>query len=156
MKLKVDYNNMMKSSIGDKGIDESFFAANEKAIAAAREKVNAARGKGWQEWCETPYISKAELDDILAYGEKVRAKADSYVVLGIGGSALGAIAVNTALLHLHHNELPAAKRKAPKIYVEDNVDPERMNALLDVIDIKTAYFNVITKSGETSEKRATS
>lgn len=151
MKLKVDYNNMMKSSIGDKGIDEGFFAANASAIDAAREKVNSSRGKGWQEWCESPYISKAELDDILSYGEKVRTKAESYVVLGIGGSALGAIAVNTALLHLHHNELPAGMRKAPKIYVEDNVDPERMNALFDVIDMKTAYFNVITKSGETSE-----
>ena len=151
MKLKIDYNNMMKDSIGEKGIAGDFFAKNADKIAAAREKVNAARGKGWQEWAKTPYIDKAELDDIIAYGDSVRAVADSYVVLGIGGSALGAIAVNTALLHLHHNELAKDKRKAPKIYVEDNVDPERMAALFDVIDLKTAYFNVITKSGETSE-----
>ncbi len=129
MKLKVDYNNMMKSSIGSKGIDDGFFADSAKAIDDAREKVNSSRGKGWQEWCESPYISKSELDDILSYGEQVRSKADSYVVLGIGGSALGAIAVNNALLHLRHNELPSDKRKAPKIYVEDNVDPERMNAV---------------------------
>ena len=151
MKLKVDYNNMMQDSIGDKGIASDFFAKNEKAISAARESVSAARGKGWQEWALTPYIEKSELDDIISYGDGIRAVADSYVVLGIGGSALGAIAVNAALLHLRHNELSKEKRKAPKIYVEDNIDPERMASLFDVIDVKTAYFNVITKSGETSE-----
>ena len=61
------------------------------------------------------------------------------------------MALFQALCHLHHNELPKSKRKAPKFYVEDNVDPERMAALLDIIDVKKTMFNVITKSGSTSE-----
>lgn len=151
MKLKVDYNNMMQASIGERGIKDEAFANNSALIEKARKSVLDNRGKGWQQWCDSPYIPEAQLKEIIAYGEKVRKTAESYVVLGIGGSALGAIAVCGALLHLHHNELPREKRKAPKLYVEDNVDPERMNALLDVIDVKTTYFNVITKSGETSE-----
>ena len=67
------------------------------------------------------------------------------------GHTIGPIAVFQALCHLRHNELPKSIRKAPKLYVEDNVDPERMNALLDVIDINKTAFNVITKSGATSE-----
>jgi len=76
------------------------------------------------------------------------------VVFGIGGSALGPLAVATALLHLRHNELPAAKRGVPKFYVEDNVDPERMASLLDIIDVSDTVFNIVTKSGETSETLA--
>ena len=72
-------------------------------------------------------------------------------MLGIGGSALGPIAVHQALKHLHYNEGTKAQRGHPRFYVEDNIDPERMQALLDVIDLKTTCFNIITKSGATAE-----
>ena len=75
--------------------------------------------------------------------------------MGIGGSALGPIAVHQALNHPFYNELPKEKRGGcPKFYVMDNVDPERMKALFDVIDIEKTLFNVITKSGSTSETMA--
>ncbi|MCH5162565.1 MAG: glucose-6-phosphate isomerase [Clostridiales bacterium] len=151
MKLKFDYNNMMDSAIGAHGIKKSDIDKAGKAHEAAYADVINNSGKGWQEWTETPLLDKKTIDELNTFGSKIREKASSFVVLGIGGSALGPICVFNALLHLHHNELPEKMRKAPKIYVEDNVDPERMSALLDVIDIKTTYFNVITKSGETSE-----
>ncbi len=151
MNLRLDYNNVMKDAIGDKGICSCEFEKNAALIAKAHETVMSNRGKGWQEWCDLPFVDEAYLDEIIAYGAEVREKADSFVLFGIGGSALGPLAVANALLHLRHNELPVNVRKAPKFYVEDNVDPERMKALLDVIDLKTAYFNVVTKSGETSE-----
>ncbi len=151
MKLKFDYNNMMDSAIGEHGIKKTEIDGAMKAHKAAFSEVIDNSGKGWQEWADTPLISAEEITKLNAFGKKIREKASSFVVLGIGGSALGPICVFNALLHLHHNELPEKIRKAPKIYVEDNVDPERMAALFDVIDIKTTYFNVITKSGETSE-----
>ncbi len=151
MKLKFDYNNMMESSIGTHGIKASEIDNALSAHEAAFKEVIDNSGKGWQEWTDSPLISDKEVAELNAFGKSVRDKASAFVVLGIGGSALGPICVFNALLHLHHNELPDKMRKAPKIYVEDNVDPERMAALLDIIDIKTSYFNVITKSGETSE-----
>ena len=102
-------------------------------------------------WTELPYNQNEIVEDIIATAKDVKKKFDNFVVLGIGGSALGPIAVFQALCHLRHNELPKKVRKAPKLYVEDNVDPERMKALLDVIDIEKTCFNVITKSGATSE-----
>lgn len=151
MKLKFDYNNMMDSSIGSHGIKPSEIDKAQKAHAAAFKEVIDNSGKGWQEWTETPMIDKSVIDELNAFGKQIREKASAFVVLGIGGSALGPICVCNALLHLHHNELPEKVRKSPKLYVEDNIDPERMAALFDVIDISTTYFNVITKSGETSE-----
>ena len=102
-------------------------------------------------WTELAYNQKEVVEDIIATAKVVKKKFDYFVVLGIGGSALGPMAMFQALCHLHHNDLPKSKRKAPKFYVEDNVDPERMKALLDVIDVKKTMFNVITKSGSTSE-----
>lgn len=154
MKLKFDYNNMMQGAIGDKGFDEAIFAQDEAKISAAFEKVKANRGKGWQEWADLPYADEKEINDLVTYCDAVKEKADSFVVLGIGGSALGPLSVAFSLLHLHHNELSRDERKAPKYYIEDNVDPERMTALLETVDLKTTYFNVITKSGETSETLA--
>ena len=59
-----------------------------------------------------------------------------------------------ALCHLHYNDLPKNKRKGPKFYVEDNVDPVRMRDLLDVIEPEKTCFKVISKSGATSETMA--
>ena len=154
MNLRLDYNNMMTEAIGSEGLEEGVFEKNSALIGKAYKNVMDNRGKGWQEWCDLPFVKDDYLDEMISYCNGIREKAESFVVFGIGGSALGPIAVLQALMHLHHNELPAAKRKAPKFYVEDNVDPERMAALLDVIDIKTTYFNVITKSGATSETMA--
>lgn len=151
MNLKFDYNNMMTDAIGDKGVCACVFEKEADSIAKAYKAVMDNRGKGWQEWCDLPFVKDDYLDEMISYCGEIGKKADSFVLFGIGGSALGPLSVASALLHLHHNELPKEKRKAPKLYVEDNVDPERMKALLDVIDLKTAYFNVVTKSGETSE-----
>ena len=151
MKLRFDYNNMMTSYVGEHGVNPACIDADKEVIASAFKTVMDNRGKGWQEWCDLPYATEEYLDEMISYCGDIGKKAESFVVFGIGGSALGPLAVATSLIHLHHNELPASKRKGPKLYVEDNVDPERMSALLDVLDLKTAYFNVITKSGETSE-----
>ena len=152
MELKLDYNNMMQEFVGaDQGFSEIVFKDNKQLVLNAYKNVQANRGTGMMGWTELPYNQNEIVEDIIATAKDVKKKFDNFVVLGIGGSALGPIAVFQALCHLRHNELPKKVRKAPKLYVEDNVDPERMKALLDVIDIEKTCFNVITKSGATSE-----
>lgn len=151
MRLKLDYNNMMKPFVGNEGFDVKELECNKDLCKLAYDRVAEGRGKNMMGWTELPYNQDEVVEDILATAKEVRKKCDNFVVLGIGGSALGPIAVFQALCHLHHNDLPKSKRKAPKFYVEDNVDPERMLALLDVIDLDKTVFNVITKSGSTSE-----
>ncbi|MBQ7642744.1 MAG: glucose-6-phosphate isomerase [Clostridia bacterium] len=151
MKLRYDYNGMTAETLGDKGYTAKQIAENRTAAYAAFDAVDSARGTGWQGWMSLPYEQKEVVADIKATAKDIRKKAKNFVVFGIGGSALGPIAVFQSLCHLHYNELPARVRKGPKFYVEDNVDPERMAALLDVIDPEESVFNVITKSGATSE-----
>jgi glucose-6-phosphate isomerase len=155
LKIRFDYNNMMARSIGkEEGFKDKELISCYPLALKAFEEVQKNRGKGMTAWMDLPYNQGEIVEDILLTAQQIRAKFNYFVVLGIGGSALGPMAAGQALTHLRYNELRRSKRKGPKFYVEDNIDPERMKALLDVIDVKKAMFNVITKSGATSETMA--
>lgn len=152
MTVSLDYNNMMTDFVGERnGITDREISSYKATAKKAHEMFTAKRGNGMTGWAELPYNQDETVKDIIATAKEIRKKFDYFVVLGIGGSALGPIAVFQALCHLHYNDLPKSSRKGPKFYVEDNIDPERMTALFDVIDVKRTMFNVITKSGSTSE-----
>ena len=142
--IKLDINHMMSDCIGFQyGIDAAEIDQLSSAAKAAQQAVEKHRGTGWLGWTELPYNQTDILPKIEDAANYVRENFDSFVILGIGGSALGPIAVHSALNHLRWNELE--ERNGPKFYVEDNIDPERMASLLDVIDVKRTCFNVITK-----------
>ncbi len=154
MRLRLDYNNMMTDFVGKEGFTKKEIRENMNLIDTAFNLVQLKRGKGMMGWTELPYNQDEVVADMISTAKEVRKNCDYFVVLGIGGSALGPMAVFQALCHMHHNELPKSKRRAPKFYVEDNVDPERMQALFDVIVPEKTVFNIITKSGATSETMA--
>ncbi|MBR5439527.1 MAG: glucose-6-phosphate isomerase [Clostridia bacterium] len=155
MKLRLDYNNMLSNYVGGgQGLTEEELEANVKIAEEAFKSFEDIRGSGMTDWVNLPYNQSQIIEDIEKTASEIRQNYEYFVVLGIGGSALGPIAVFNALCHLHHNDLPKEKRNAPKFYVEDNVDPERMVALLDVIEPDKTMFNVVTKSGATSETMA--
>ncbi|MDI9520675.1 MAG: glucose-6-phosphate isomerase [Bacillota bacterium] len=150
--IKMDVNHLMADMVGYQyGISKDMVDGKAHQAKMAWQAVNKARGTGWLGWTELPYNQDEIVEDILETAAKVRERFSTFVILGIGGSALGPIAVHQALKHLHYNDLNDDKRGGPRFYVEDNIDPERMKALLDVIDIKTTCFNIITKSGGTAE-----
>ncbi len=151
MSIKVNYNKMMQTILGEHGITEEQLAKHIPLALDAHKGVEAGRGVGMQGWMDSPYNQDEVVARINSVAKRVQDSCETFVVLGIGGSALGPIAVFTALKHLYYNELPRSIRKTPKFYVIDNVDPERMNALFDIIDVENTIFNVITKSGATSE-----
>ena len=152
LKIRVDYNNMMASVIGrSQGITETELDSISSEISKAYNFVAAGSGIGMMGWTKLATGQDDVVEDILATAKQIRRNFEYFVVLGIGGSALGPIAAFKAINHLHYNDLKKSKRKGPKFYVEDNVDPERMAALLDVIEPEKTMFNVVTKSGSTSE-----
>ena len=150
MKITLDINNMLSDKVGAHGLTAAELEGMSARAAQARQAVQANRGTGMMGWTELPYNQKEIVEDVLATAKQIADEFDNFVVLGIGGSALGPIAVQQALNHLHYNDLPREKR-GPRFFVEENVDPERMQALFDIIDVKKTCFNVITKSGSTSE-----
>ena len=145
----MDYNNMLPHMIGAEGITQEQFDKLEPTISKANKAMVDKRGQ--MAWRDLPYNQDEVVKDILAYVNEIKDQIDAFVVLGIGGSALGPLAVQQALNHPFYNELPLEQRKFPKLYIVDNVDPERLVYLFQTIDPTRCLFNVISKSGSTSE-----
>ncbi len=152
LKLRLDFNYMMDEYVGEHGIKHQYINDIVSKIGKAQENMDAKRAQGMMDFRNLPYNQNEIVADINAFAESAKGKIENFVVLGIGGSALGPISVQQAINHPYYNELPKEKRNGyPRFYVLDNVDPERILALLDIIDIEKTIFNVVSKSGSTSE-----
>ena len=104
-------------------------------------------------WVELPTnYDKKEFSRIKKAAKKIKKESDILVVIGIGGSYLGARAVIEALTHAFYNMLPDKQRKFPQIlYVGNNLSPNYLNDLIEYIGNKDFSVNVISKSGTTTE-----
>ena len=150
MRVSLDYNNMIDDFVGKHGISASDIKALEPQITAAKQAMKDKRAD--MAWRDLPHNQEAIVKEILSYVDSVKDNCDAFVVLGIGGSALGPMAVQQAINNPFYNELPRDKRGGyPRLYIVDNVDPEKLAYLFTVIEPEKCIFNVITKSGSTSE-----
>jgi glucose-6-phosphate isomerase len=146
---------MMAETVGpQRGFDPEEIEAQAERVRQALDAIGSRRASGGLAWMDLPYQSEAMLAEIQQVAQEVRARCDTFVVLGIGGSALGMIALQTALNHPYYNLLPAEQRRGPRLFVLDNVDPEGLRAFLDTVDLGRTCFNVISKSGGTGETMA--
>ena len=104
-------------------------------------------------WIELPTnYNKEEFERIKKAAEKIRRESDILVVIGIGGSYLGARAVIDALTSSFINLQTEDKRKYPMIlYAGNNLSPNYINELIEIIGDKDFSVNVISKSGTTTE-----
>ncbi|MBO6180681.1 glucose-6-phosphate isomerase [bacterium] len=110
-------------------------------------------GKGLR-WMDLGYSQETSWY-VKEYAALVENRFDNILVLGIGGSALGGLAVTNALLTPYWNMLTKEERNGyPRIFFLDNIDPDEMNALLNILDLSKTLVNVITKSGDTAETMA--
>jgi glucose-6-phosphate isomerase len=153
MALRIDYTNMM-GDIVNGGIAAGDWAAAPDAFRRAHAGFNRRRDAGELGFLALP------TDDALhrqstEFAAAARGKFDDVVVLGIGGSALGPIALRTALLKPAWNSLTADERGSqPRLHVLDNVDPHTISALLGRLSLERALFVVTSKSGGTAETMA--
>lgn len=153
--LEFDYKNVKTEVVGEENglnIDNEFHKYNEK-IARIISDLNSRKDKPsqWLQWMNLGY-SEETVWLVKEYAAMAQGHFDNVLVLGIGGSALGAMAVCEALLKPYWNFLsPEQREKYPRIFFLDNVDPDQMNGLLDILDLKKTLVNVITKSGSTAE-----
>lgn len=151
MTLRLDYSNMM---ISPGGIDEKTWRAADRQFVEAKRGFDLLRKAGTVGFVDLPG-DKALLDQVNTFSAAARGRYDDVVILGIGGSALGPIALRTALRPSGWNMLDATARAGyPRLHVLDNVDPETIAALLDRLQLARSLFIVTSKSGGTAETMA--
>jgi glucose-6-phosphate isomerase len=150
MTIKLDVSGMLKSAVAS-GPDAAALAALAPRLAAAHagfEALVSAGVLGFRELEE----QAAERARVLDWAAGARDGLEDVVVLGIGGSALGAVALRTALLPRDWNaRTPEQRGGRPRLHVLDNVDPRSVQGLLDVVNLAKSRVLVISKSGSTAE-----
>lgn len=132
---------------------EKEFAAYKDTIASIIASLNQRKDKPgqWLQWMNLGY-NEETIWYVKEYASMVKDRFENILVLGIGGSALGGVALTEALLKPYWNLLSDEQREGlPKIFFLDNIDPDTMSGLLDILDLKKTLVNVITKSGSTAE-----
>jgi glucose-6-phosphate isomerase len=150
--IKLYYKNVTSQVIGtEEGITpEGLRLLAEKTVPILKQ-INEERKAGKTPYRDLPYNKQTprKVKDLVA---KLKDRCHTVVVLGIGGSALGNTALQTALNPYMYN-IDDKQRKGPRFFVFDNVDPPQLASFLDWLDDKLdgTIFNVISKSGRTAE-----
>jgi glucose-6-phosphate isomerase len=147
--------NRIKFDYGQALLNASEYEHLKGHVQLAHQMLHEKTGAGsdYVGWVDyTKRLSDAEIDDLQQTADRIREVADAFIIIGIGGSYLGAKTVLDALMHPFHNELPKSERKAPKIYFAGNqISSTYMAYLLERIESDNVYVNVISKSGTTTE-----
>ena len=158
--IKLYYKNVMAEVIGDEhGITPDQLEALAKKIKPIISTLNEKKKKGKRYIYKIPYrnlpFDTKISDDVKDRVDEVKEGCENLVVLGIGGSALGNIALQTAL-NPYMSNLDDKRRPGPRLFVFDNIDPAQFSSFLDWVGNKLnkTIFNVISKSGETVETAA--
>lgn len=142
--ISINFANVMEEVIGGNGL-------SEKEVESVRDKAQDALSQITErKWKELAFLDLPDEDTsvIKDLALRVREGSDDFLLLGIGGSALGPRAIIEALSPFHN------LRKSPRVFIYDNVDPSTLHCILKIIDTKKTTVNVITKSGSTAETMA--
>ncbi len=153
--IKLSYRYANSALIGElNGLNiEEEFNSYRDSIKEIITDLNQRKDKPgqWLQWMNLGY-SEETVWYVKEFASMVRGRFENVLVLGIGGSALGGIAVTEALLKPYWNLLTKEQRdNYPRIFFLDNIDPDSMVGILQILDLKKTLVNVITKSGSTAE-----
>ncbi|MHC4483338.1 MAG: glucose-6-phosphate isomerase, partial [Planctomycetota bacterium] len=150
--VKLYYKNVTAEIIGtEHGITSAQLKGLAEKTSPVIQKLNEERKAGQTAYRDLPY-NKQTPQQIKDLATELKDNCENLVVLGIGGSALGNIALQTALNPYMYN-LDDTQRAGPRLFVFDNIDPPQFASFLDWVGDKLdkTIFNVISKSGRTAE-----
>ncbi len=147
--ISLDYKNLCGI------VTDEEIKSMKDAVQTAHEKLTSGTGEGndFLGWLTLPFdYDKEEFAKILKAAEKIKSDSDVLIVIGIGGSYLGAKAVIDMLSNNFYNLLSKEDRKTPQIFFAGNsISGSYLAQLVDFVKDKDFSVNVISKSGTTTE-----
>jgi glucose-6-phosphate isomerase len=152
-RISLYYKNATAEAVGDKhGVTDKELSSLAPRIKEISKQLADDRKAGKQKYRDLPY-DEDMIDAVKTQVEHFRDRCEVLIVLGIGGSALGNIALQSALNPYTYNLQSDRTRPGPQLFVLDNVDPDQIKAVVDLVTpkLKKTIINVVSKSGETAE-----
>jgi glucose-6-phosphate isomerase len=148
-RIRIDYSGVFPF------LKEEELTATEERVRNALDTLEQGKGAGgeYTGWLRYPEsLPATEIRSMEKLAEEVRAEADAFVVIGIGGSYLGARAVIEGLSHSFPPLVSPARTEGPLVfYAGQNLSGRYLEELLEVLEDRSIYVNVISKSGTTTE-----
>lgn len=148
--IQFDYSKVVGTFIGEQEL-----GFMQSQVSAAHELLREGKGAGsdYLGWVDLPEnYDKEEFSRIQAAAKKIQSDSEVLVVIGIGGSYLGAKAALDFLNHTFYNVLPQGQRQVPQIFFAGNsISSSYLADLIEVIGERDFSVNVISKSGTTTE-----
>ncbi len=141
--IHLDFNFAMQDFVGSNGISVSELDQLTSITQEIHRGIHAMKEVGQLPFYHLSHDEQT-VEQISQKSEDLKQRFETLVILGIGGSSLGA---NTLLKALQ-------KKQSIKILVSDGLDPDSFSTLLESLDLKKTVFNVVSKSGETLETLA--
>ncbi|MGI9078753.1 MAG: glucose-6-phosphate isomerase [Gemmatimonadaceae bacterium] len=153
MTIRIDYTNMMAGAVAG-GLAAEAWSGAADDFARARGVLVERRGRGELGFIDLALEGKG-IEELLKFADGTGQAFSDVVVLGIGGSALGPIALRSALRSTSWNALDdQAREYYPRLHVLENVDPVTVAGVLGRVELGRTLFLVISKSGGTAETMA--
>ena len=145
----------LKLNLKYSGIEQKSIMQYKEKVEQIHQDLHARANdqKDFVGWLNLPTnYDKEEFERIKKSAQKIQKDSEVLIVIGIGGSYLGARAVIESLTNTFYNMLPEKQRKFPQIlYVGNNLSPNYVKDLIEVLGTKDFSINVISKSGTTTE-----
>jgi glucose-6-phosphate isomerase len=153
-----DYNNVISERIQSPiGISVEEIKSYTQRASEIHAVLMERRKNGQLPFYDLPY-KKEEVKKVKSAAQALRKEMGDHLqnllVIGIGGSSLGGVALTRALTHPFYNLLPDTERNNPRIFFAENIDPEEIKGLFDILDPERTVVNIISKSGDTAEPMA--
>ena len=151
--IRLYWKNASADVVGEKhGVTEKELKETAPRIKDLTKQMADDRKAGKLKYRDLPYDDEM-IDQVQRQVEHFRDRCDILIVLGIGGSALGNIALHNALNPYTYNLMSDRTRNGPQLFVLDNVDPDQLKSVVDLVGpkIRKTIVNVVSKSGETAE-----
>jgi glucose-6-phosphate isomerase len=142
--LELNFSNMMEKVIGASGLSEDSINNFSSKIIGAHAQI---KKRVWQELAFVDLLDQ-DTSEIKKVARRVRKTSENFLLLGIGGSALGPRAILESMSPFHN------LGKNPRVFIYDNVDPRTLKHILSLIDYKKTSVCAISKSGSTAETAA--
>ncbi len=147
--MKIDYGLALADGLGQGRVTKEALEGFHPELIEAQNWLEAKRRSQEVGFMDLPF---QDLSPILQTAQEVRRKFDHFVLIGIGGSSLGAQVLFDALWNPPHN--PQVYGEGPSFHILDNVDPVKTTETLEEIEPENTCFCVISKSGSTAEPMA--
>ena len=151
--IQIDLTRMLKQNLPQEtGVSSGLVREHAQSLQAIQRKLSQMVESDTGTFANT--FLRPEVKAVEELASRLEGRFDDFLLIGIGGSTWGTIAIQAALCHSAWNDLERVREGRPRFHFLDNSDPDALNEVLEQFDPARTLVNVVSKSGTTAETAA--